>query len=1029
MIPLLFLLTSCLAVAEAVFGGHRRSSIGVPGIVRASSFLQALHKEDTSADTIVRDALEEFVGRDEFYLSYFDMSDTMKERFSRAHPIEQDVQKIIRLTLRQYDGYVDEVNTAMRQGIQIYGRDVASFTQKILMPQVEEDDLILAKKAQQMTGVTLKLLKLLQKEQRHKTIGTQTMLDLIGSEFKQLQQAYSKPTEFRKSESLNEYLKAAFGEIPGDASIDERVRLINKHIAEKTATGPVEAAEHEHAAVAKVMEELEDYTPGEEYSIHPAGTEDAEDLDLDAVEEEQGDQGGRNEESEMEADDEELSFLQLGSLDASFRMGSLTYQVELLNNEGRLLELAKFIAPQMDYTVMGTFDVGVSKMDKSEDIDTIAHKPEAEKLVSADGEELVYSGDGDFDISAATASLSGQDADSAKQKYDESLARVAHLLKDDEMADGERTREEETQERGENEEESQQGEHEEESQEGREQEEPQRAVQDIDEAQPGDEEEDEEEGEGSFIEIAKRRRRRTRKGESYADDDEGEEESFIEKKKKAQVNEDYDEDEEEEEDEESFIQKGKKGGQKARSSFIEQKVAKRILVRKHGEVPDELEDEEEQDEQEGTEDQDTGMADDREDTDGHEENDTEAELNYREPVSVWRHFLTPVSAAVWSSRASDNTTHMLWRWLVDEPPREMSDAALGNTHGTLDMDENEVMRKQVYLTGVRAALRLSMADKRVRGLIDARMLETLNKEWKSILMDDLVTLVAVNWKRAWNHAGVSTINEEVPLMWADPAGLSDLEACFGRLLKTYIKEAVMEAQEYVKNKHTATDLYSRTLEKAITQLSTMFQNLEGVRAAIEKWTVDMESRGEETRSAKFSTFVSKECPESSAVNDLPLNNRPIPILPAEEFSARNCHYSVQGGPVNHYHEDGVLFESYIRHPRLNRPNAITPRRDFLDIGLREARGEDSADVKICDAFSSQGIEPKMPESVTSDNDDEMPTEQDREKQFQEFHKEWEERASNPDGVDEQRALEGTAENTADDAESEGKDQEGVEDDE
>ncbi|KAF4721963.1 hypothetical protein FOZ63_015973 [Perkinsus olseni] len=565
-----------------------------------------------------------------------------------------------------------------------------------------------------------------------------------------------------------------------------------------------------------------------------------------------------------------------------------------------------------DGTVMGTFDVGVSKMDKSEDIDTIAHKPEAEKLVSADGEELVYSGDGGFDISAATASLSGQDADSAKQKYEESLARVAHLLKDDEMADGERTREEESQQRGATEEELQQeGEHEEESQGGREQEEPERAVQDIDEAQLGDEEEDEEEEEeGSFIEIAKRRRRRTRKGESYADDDEGEE-SFIEKKKKqAQVNEDYEEDEEEEEDEESFIQKGKKGGHKARSSFVEQKVAKRIL------------DEEEQDEQEGNEDQDTGMADDRGDTDGHDENDTEAELN-----------------------------------LVDEPPREMSDAAVGNTHGTLDMDENEVMRKQVYLTGVRVALRLSMADKRVRGLIDARMLETLNKEWKSILMDDLVTLVAVNWKRAWNHAGVSTINEEVPLMWADPAGLSDLEARFGRLLKTYIKEAVVEAQEYVKNKHTATDLYSRTLEKAITQLSTMFQNLEGVRAAIEKWTVDMESRGEETRSAKFST------------------------------------------------------------------------RDFLDIGLREGRDEDSADVGICEAFSSQGIEPKMPESVTSDNDDEMPTEQDREKQFQEFHKEWEERASNPDRVDGERVVEGTAETTADDTESEGKDQEGVEDDE
>ncbi|KAF4659076.1 hypothetical protein FOL46_006725 [Perkinsus olseni] len=788
------------------------------------------------------------------------------------------------------------------------------------------------------------------------------------------------------------------------------------------------------------MEELEDYTPGEEYSIHPAGTEDAEDLDLDAVEEEQGYQGKRNEESEMEADDGEPSFLQLGSLDASFRMGSLTYQVELLNNEGRLLELAKFIAPQMDYvqerilrhtallkrqsslvgepwkendastqinyqhpwpektkkvtvtdgTVMGTFDVGVSKMDKSEDIDTIAHKPEAEKLVSADGEELVYSGDGDFDISAATASLSGQDADSAKQKYDESLARVAHLLKDDEMADGERTREGESQERGENEEKLQQGENEEESQEGRmEQEEPERAVQDIDEAQPGDEKEDEEEQEeGSFVEIARRRRRRTRKGESYTDDDKGEEESFIEKKKKAESTDDDDDDEEGEEDEESFIQKGKKGGQKARSSFVEQKAAKRILVsrrlraarkssfnqvRKHGEVPDELEDEEEQDKQEGHEDQDTEMAEDRGDTDGHEEKNTEAELN-----------------------------------LVDEPPREILDAALGNTHGTLDMDENEVMRKQVYLTGVRAALRLSMADKRVRGLIDARMLETLNKEWKSILMDDLVTLVAVNWKRAWNHAGASTINEKVPLM----------------LLKTYIKEAVMEAQEYVKSKHTATDLYSRTLEKAITQLSTMFQNLEGVRAAIEKWTVDMESRGEETRSAKFNTFVSKECPESSAVNDLPLNNRPIPILPAEEFSARNCHYSVQGaGPYSFIeaHQDEATWP--VARCAIDEP------RDFLDIGLTEGRGEDSADVGICGAFSSQGIEPKMPESVTSDNDDEMPTEQDREKQFQEFHKKWEERASNPDRVDEQTVVEGTAENTADDTESEGKDQEGVEDDE
>lgn len=116
-------------------------------------------------------------------------------RFSHAHPIEQDIQKIIRLTLSelciddfsmricnahiivlfrgklssvvigicdmkcgkyvgycirasrfemdfsgQYDGYVDEVNTAMRQAMQIYGRDAASFTQKVLMPQVEEDD-------------------------------------------------------------------------------------------------------------------------------------------------------------------------------------------------------------------------------------------------------------------------------------------------------------------------------------------------------------------------------------------------------------------------------------------------------------------------------------------------------------------------------------------------------------------------------------------------------------------------------------------------------------------------------------------------------------------------------------------------------------------------------------------------------------------------------------------------------------------------------------------------------------------------
>lgn len=33
----------------------------------------------------------------------------------------------------------------------------------------------------------------------------------------------------------------------------------------------------------------------------------------------------------------------------------------------------------------------------------------------------------------------------------------------------------------------------------------------------------------------------------------------------------------------------------------------------------------------------------------------------------------------------------------------------------------------------RVALRLSMADKRVRGLIDVRMFETLNKEWKSVI--------------------------------------------------------------------------------------------------------------------------------------------------------------------------------------------------------------------------------------------------------------------------------------------------------
>ncbi|EER18035.1 hypothetical protein Pmar_PMAR019918 [Perkinsus marinus ATCC 50983] len=365
----------------------------------------------------------------------------------------------------QYDGYVDEVNTAMRQAMQIYGRDAASFTQKVLMPQVEEDDLVLAKKAQQMTGVTLKLLKLLQKEQRHKMIGTQTMLDLIGSEFKQLQQAYSKPTEFRKSETLNEYLKAAFGEIPGDASIDERVKLINKHIAEKTETDPVQAAEHEHAAVAKVFEELEDYKPGEKFYIHPAGAEDEENLELDADREEHREDDDDNE--DVGEDGEDASFIQLGGLDASFRMGSLTYEVELLNNEGRLLELAKFIAPQMDYiqerilrhttllkrqsslvgepwsnsvglqvlveadvcseegdartqinyqhpwpektkkvtvtdgTIMGTFDIGISRMDTSEDVDIIAHKPDAEKLVSADG-ELVYSGDGEFDTSAVT---------------------------------------------------------------------------------------------------------------------------------------------------------------------------------------------------------------------------------------------------------------------------------------------------------------------------------------------------------------------------------------------------------------------------------------------------------------------------------------------------------------------------------------------------------------------------------------------------------------------------------------------------
>ncbi|EER18033.1 hypothetical protein Pmar_PMAR019916 [Perkinsus marinus ATCC 50983] len=72
-------------------------------------------------------------------------------------------------------------------------------------------------------------------------------------------------------------------------------------------------------------------------------------------------------------------------------------------------------------------------------------------------------------------------------------------------------------------------------------------------------------------------------------------------------------------------------------------------------------------------------------------------------------------------------------------------------------------------------------------------------------MDDLVNLVAVNWKRAWNRAGVPIINEEDA----------------SRLLKTYIKEAVVEAQEYVKRKHTAADSFSETLEKAISQLSTM----------------------------------------------------------------------------------------------------------------------------------------------------------------------------------------------------------------
>lgn len=58
-------------------------------------------------------------------------------------------------------------------------------------------------------------------------------------------------------------------------------------------------------------------------------------------------------------------------------------------------------------------------------------------------------------------------------------------------------------------------------------------------------------------------------------------------------------------------------------------------------------------------------------------------------------------------------------------------------------------------------------------------------------MDDLVNLVAVNWKRAWNRAGVPIINEEDASRWVDNAKLYNSSIRFGRLLKTYIKEAVV----------------------------------------------------------------------------------------------------------------------------------------------------------------------------------------------------------------------------------------------
>ncbi|EER18034.1 latent nuclear antigen, putative [Perkinsus marinus ATCC 50983] len=132
-----------------------------------------------------------------------------------------------------------------------------------------------------------------------------------------------------------------------------------------------------------------------------------------------------------------------------------------------------------------------------------------------------------------------QDASSSKEKYEESLARVSHLLNDDDMV------EEENRERGPQEEE---GDGELRGEAGEQDE-----AEHVTEKDSDDQDVDEEEDENSFVEIARKREKRT----AISDD----------------------EDEEEDEDEESFVQEGNKGGKKTVSSLLEQKVAKRKLVR------------------------------------------------------------------------------------------------------------------------------------------------------------------------------------------------------------------------------------------------------------------------------------------------------------------------------------------------------------------------------------------------------------------------------------------------------------------